>query len=362
MGGVPGQNGWYFISPSITLSSNDSAPQLAAIYYQFVPHGAAAPTQALPGSWIAYLSPFTAPFADTDLYAFGVDIAGNMEAPISLGELKVDGMRPTTTALLSGTPGNMGWYRSTVTVTVTATDDLSGVASTRYGLDSPQMQTYSGPFTIATDGVHNLMFSSVDLAGNTEYVARVQVKVDQLAPVTTITASRGALPPGVDALSVTGTATVKSTTGGVLGSFSVQCWNTPGAVIAFSATDGSSGSGVASVTFAASGAQTIPPTTVPEASTMTLVSTAGQTTVTVAATDVAGNREATHSESVIVQAGPAGTGFACAGQTPTSFAMPAHGTLVVTGSSCCQRIELVIHENDQLLTRWSAATTTENPS
>ena len=66
---------------------------------------------------------------------------------------------------------------------------------------------------------------------------------------------------------------------------------------------------------------------------MTLVNTAGQTTVTVAATDVAGNMEATHSESVIVQMGTAGTGFACAGPTPTSFTMPAHGTLVVTGTA-----------------------------
>jgi len=89
------------------------------------------------------------------------------------------------------------------------------------------------------------------------------------------------------------------------------------------ATD--SGSGVAGLTYAATGAQPIASTTVNGASTQVAISSHGRTALTYATSDVAGNIEATHSETVIV-----GHGFACATPTP-SFTVPDAGTLVLSG-------------------------------
>lgn len=58
----------------------------------------------------------------------------------------------------------------------------------------------------------------------------------------------------------------------------------------------------------------------------------GRTTLTYAATDVAGNEEAQKSLSVVVGRGDDdGVRFACAAPTP-SFALPAHGTLLLAGT------------------------------
>lgn len=61
----------------------------------------------------------------------------------------------------------------------------------------------------------------------------------------------------------------------------------------------------------------------------------GLSTLTFAATDVVGNRESTQSQStgvVIIGRGDDGVTFGCAAPTPV-FAMPAHGTLVVSGTA-----------------------------
>ena len=63
------------------------------------------------------------------------------------------------------------------------------------------------------------------------------------------------------------------------------------------------------------------------ASSQVAISNHGRTALTYAATDVAGNIETTHSETVIV-----GHGFACATPTP-SFTLPDAGTLVLSGTA-----------------------------
>ncbi|MDP2233839.1 MAG: hypothetical protein Q8K89_09400, partial [Actinomycetota bacterium] len=82
-----------------------------------------------------------------------------------------------------------GAYTGTATIRLTATDSLSGVASSRYVLDG-------GPETAGTDisvtysGTHELTFWSVDRAGNTESRKTVTFTVtggvvDSVPPVTT---------------------------------------------------------------------------------------------------------------------------------------------------------------------------------
>jgi hypothetical protein len=74
---------------------------------------------------------------------------------------------PETTCALAGTlQGSV--YISPVTVTLTATDDLSGVDYTMYQVDSGSWTTYVTPFTVSSEGAHTVAFYSMDKAGNKE--------------------------------------------------------------------------------------------------------------------------------------------------------------------------------------------------
>ncbi|WP_423799770.1 OmpL47-type beta-barrel domain-containing protein [Neobacillus sp. SAB-20_R2A] len=90
---------------------------------------------------------------------------------------------PVTTA-----DTNLEWSKDDVGVTLTATDDLSGVKTTYYSID---LGEFIEGTTVVLDkeGVHTVSFYSVDNAGNVEEVKTVEVKVDKEAPQTVINTS-----------------------------------------------------------------------------------------------------------------------------------------------------------------------------
>jgi hypothetical protein len=156
---------------------------------------------------------------------------------------------------------------------------------------------------------------------------------DTTAPTSTATAEPVA--PGQPPITVTATAMFKNTAGATVGTVGpVNCWNSRGVRVSLDATDNTGGSGVATLSYAGSGAQPIPATTVPVAAlpaTVT-ITTPGVTTLTYQATDNAGNQEQPNSETVLV--GPSNRPpFACALPTPESFTIPAHGSVTVTGTA-----------------------------
>jgi hypothetical protein len=74
---------------------------------------------------------------------------------------------PVTTITLEGDLQD-GVYRSDVTVTLTATDEGSGVLYTKYRLDAEDWVTYTVPFVVSENGTHTVAYYSVDKAGNVE--------------------------------------------------------------------------------------------------------------------------------------------------------------------------------------------------
>ena len=94
-----------------------------------------------------------------NVYDFSGDIAGNGEADHSV-PVNIDLTAPVTGASFSGT--------STVVVTLGASDNLSGVASTVYQLDGGALKSYVGPFAVTVAGNHTVAFHSTDNAGNVE--------------------------------------------------------------------------------------------------------------------------------------------------------------------------------------------------
>jgi hypothetical protein len=191
--------------------------------------------------------------------------------------------------------------------------------------------SYAGGFAFASGASPPVAWSVStpdDLAFKT-YVA----PPDTTAPTSTATAEPVA--QGQPPITVTATATFKTTMGATVGTVGpVSCWNARAVRVTLNASDNSGGSGVDTLSYAASGAQTIPSTTVPAAAlpaTVT-ITTPGVTTLTYQATDNAGNQEQPNSETMLV--GPSNRPpFACALPTPESFTIPAHGSVTVTGTA-----------------------------
>ncbi len=119
------------------------------------------------------------------LHVRAVDTAG-VGGPTSTCQINVDTVAPATTASGLQSSTSSGWAHDAQTITLTASDALSGVAATYYTLDGAQ-HTYSGPFQVDTTGAHTITYWSVDRAGNTEAAQTGYLNLDLIAPVTTAT-------------------------------------------------------------------------------------------------------------------------------------------------------------------------------
>lgn len=103
----------------------------------------------------------------------------------------VDSTPPVTKASALPAPNAAGWNNTDVTVTLSATDDSSGVARTEYNLDSAGWLQYTVPVVITGDAVHTMQYRSIDRASNVEAAQGLTVKVDETAPTVTYTGDAG---------------------------------------------------------------------------------------------------------------------------------------------------------------------------
>lgn len=95
---------------------------------------------------------------------------------------------PTTSIHLSGVQGNKGWFTSNVRVTLSATDDISGVDKTEYSFDNATWTTYTTPFTVSTEEYTIVYYKSTDKDGNQEKTKTETIMLDTVQP----TANAGA--------------------------------------------------------------------------------------------------------------------------------------------------------------------------
>src|SRR5947199_70623 len=122
---------------------------------------------------------------------------------------------PVTAYSASGSGGTNNWYTSSVTVTLSATDDSSGVAAIHFRTDGGAWQSYAGPFAVAADGTHAVDYYSTDNTGNTETLHSVTVKLDTVAPVSSAQLAGTQAADGSYVSSVDVTLTSTDTTSGV---------------------------------------------------------------------------------------------------------------------------------------------------
>ncbi|MES2087711.1 MAG: hypothetical protein V4467_01830 [Patescibacteria group bacterium] len=128
--------------------------------------------------------------------SFDTNHDGNPEiiptSAILNSEQSQDVTLPISTSTISGVVGSAGFYRSDVTVRLSASDPVvsgqesntSGVLETKYNLDGAGFQMYSASMSIliSTEGLHTLKFFSTDKAGNNEQEQIVTFKIDKTAP------------------------------------------------------------------------------------------------------------------------------------------------------------------------------------
>jgi parallel beta-helix repeat protein len=137
---------------------------------------------------IIYTTPFTAPLGTTTIYWGSEDRVKNNETGNAFS-VKVDDSPPITDLDLSAPHFESDvTYLTTATIfTLTHNDDGTGVGDdfTWYRLNSGQPQFYTGPFTIPV-GTTLVEWGSQDYLGNNETDKSMQVRIDEVKPVTTI--------------------------------------------------------------------------------------------------------------------------------------------------------------------------------
>ncbi len=180
IGGQLGNDGWYASSPDVWMQGDDNVSTVStAVEYSL---NGGSTWQNFTGS--------TFPIGNegiTTVLARSRNNAGILESPPASIDVKIDQTAPVTTLSSNGPMGNNNWYTSNVTVTVTPTDNLSGVATTEYSLNGgDNWLAYSSPFTISTEGTTTVLARTLDNAGNLESPpASMDVNIDKTAPVLT---------------------------------------------------------------------------------------------------------------------------------------------------------------------------------
>lgn len=107
-----------------------------------------------------------------------VDLVGNTEG-LKSAQIGIDTSAPSATVV--GTQPD--WYTEAASISISATDAVSGVSAIRYRVDGSATQTYTGAVSIVEEGVHELEYWAQDLAGNTSTPQTLIVKVDLGAPI-----------------------------------------------------------------------------------------------------------------------------------------------------------------------------------
>lgn len=158
-----------------TLTATDTGSGVATIEY------------ALDGAaFTAYANPVVVTAAGMHMLHYrATDAAGNTSAE-QMAHFTVvepqagDTTPPTVTATVAGDRNDDGGYVGGATVTVTATDAESGVATIEYALDTGGWTAYAAPVAVRTPGAHTVRYRATDTAGNssTEQSATFTVVAD----------------------------------------------------------------------------------------------------------------------------------------------------------------------------------------
>lgn len=182
---IVGNAGWYRSPVSVALSSVDNPTIISTVDPAIVYLSGEYRTyyRLNNGGVQHYFSPFI--LSQDGIYTvsyWSEDFAANTENSQNR-IIRIDQTPPETNDALAGTMGLNDWWISDVTVSLTATDNLSGVDETFYKIDGGIEQTYTSSFVLTEDGIHTVQYRSRDISGNLEDWNSIEIKIDQTPPV-----------------------------------------------------------------------------------------------------------------------------------------------------------------------------------
>lgn len=113
------------------------------------------------------------------------DRANNQSMEEGSITISTDIMPPNTNLVLNSPYyGYLPTYINTNTLLyLESNDDISGIDSTIFQIDSEAWQKYNGPFNIYTEGGHQVNYKSVDKIGNWEIDKTYTIAVDSTSPI-----------------------------------------------------------------------------------------------------------------------------------------------------------------------------------
>jgi hypothetical protein len=112
---------------------------------------------------------------------YAEDCLGNIEPIIHRHIYYPDTDSPLTTLLFSG-PHYEDWITDDTKITLKSSDGDSGTLISKYQIDDGPLNTYTGPFTIPTEGTHTIKYYSVDNVNNKGPEQVTTITVDSTAP------------------------------------------------------------------------------------------------------------------------------------------------------------------------------------
>ena len=170
LNGTQGSNNWY-TSATLNASASDPAPGsgVSAIQYNFDS-----------GGWIAFPASGALGLIDGQhtVEVRALDKAGRSAS--SSTSFSLDSVAPGASLDSSGTLGLNNWYVTNPTLTVSASDDTSGLAFIEYSLDNGNWTEYTAPLRLS-DGIHSISVWAHDQAGLVTEVNRTY-QVDTRPP------------------------------------------------------------------------------------------------------------------------------------------------------------------------------------
>ena len=161
---------WTNTNVTVSITASDAASGMASSGYSF--DGGS--------SWQASASKTYSSNGTYTVSAKAKDKAGNISSAKSGGTVKIDKTAPTVSTVSN--PKNGVWTNANVTVSITATDTLSGVGS--YSFDGGSTWQTGSSKTYSAEGTYTISGKAKDNATNvSSAVSGGTVKIDKTAPV-----------------------------------------------------------------------------------------------------------------------------------------------------------------------------------
>lgn len=155
-----GVNGWYKNIPSVKINCTDKDGYVAETKVN------------VSGLWESYENTITPDRTEARIGAYGIDNSGQT-GPAVYSEYKSDNVPPEVSVSLEGEKTDSGWYDGSVYVSLSGSDNLSGI-------DFMELngEVYSSPVLISEEGIAEFEYYALDIAGNESERKSIFINID----------------------------------------------------------------------------------------------------------------------------------------------------------------------------------------